>query len=256
MQDSIIGWTDDTQNFWIGCFRVSCGCSKCYMYRIETRWGRDGSVVRRTNKATFEAPLRKAKPSRIFTCSMSDFFIEQADDWRDDAWSVIRRTPQHLYQILTKRPENIAERLPYDWQAGYDNVMLGVSVENNNPRVLARMDILRAIPAKYRFLSIEPLLERLEPLNLTGIDWVIIGGESGNENGKFGYRPCELEWISAIIQQCREQGVPVFVKQLGTYQYHQLNLTHRHGTDIENWPLDIRVQEFPDIVPGSDRYNA
>ena len=106
-----IEWTDSTWNPWMGCHKVSPGCKHCYAERETTRWGKDFSQVRRS-KTTFDAPLRWKEPRRIFTCSFSDFFIEEADVWRDDAWEVIRQTPQHIYQILTKRPERIAEHLP------------------------------------------------------------------------------------------------------------------------------------------------
>ena len=144
------------------------------MYRDKTRYGQDPSNVTR-GKTTFELPLKWKEPKLIFTCSWSDFFIETADSWRAEAWDIIRATPHHSYQILTKRPERIAAHLPNDWPL--PNVWLGVSVEN--PRFYYRIAILRGIQAPIRFLSLEPLLTAMPKLPLAGISWVIVGGESG-----------------------------------------------------------------------------
>jgi protein gp37 len=198
-----IGWTDATWNPWYGCLKVSPGCQHCYMYADRTRYGDDPSVVQRS-KTTFGEPLKWKAPRRVFTCSWSDFFIDQADNWRPDAWDVIRRTPQHTYLILTKRPERIVDHLPQGWP--WAHVWLGVSVET--PAYLYRADVLRAIPAARRFLSCEPLLEDLGTINLYGIDWIIVGGESGKD-----YRPMEIAWAEAIRDQCVTAGVQLYVKQ-------------------------------------------
>lgn len=204
-----IEWTDATQNFWRGCRKVSPGCAHCYMFDGQRRWGRDPSVVVRASDATFRAPLRWSEPRLIFTCSWSDFFIEDADGWRDDAWDVIRRCPQHTWQILTKRPEMIADRLPADWGGGWSNVWMGVSIENR--AFVQRADALREVPAAVRFISAEPLLGPLEGLCLDGIDWLIAGGESGP-----AARPCETDWLRSLRDQCSAAGVIYFLKQIGT----------------------------------------
>src|SRR3990172_778380 len=121
-----ISWTDATYNPWYGCLKVSPGCKQCYMYRDMERYGKDPKVVTRAKPATFNSPLKWTEPQRVFTCSWSDYFIEQADEWRDEAWDIIRRTPHLTYQILTKRPENIFDRLPADWGNGWPNVFLSV----------------------------------------------------------------------------------------------------------------------------------
>lgn len=143
----------------------------------------------------------------VFTCSWSDFFIEQADEWRAEAWEIIRRTPNLTYQILTKRPENIAARLPDDWGKGWPNVWLGVSIENQ--QYAHRADELREIPALTRFISAEPLLGAIL-LNLKGFNWVITGGESGS-----GFRPADINWFRIIRDQCGHNGVQYFHKQNG-----------------------------------------
>ncbi|MCI0445549.1 phage Gp37/Gp68 family protein [bacterium] len=247
-KESKIQWTDNTWNPHIGCHRISAGCARCYMFRDMPRFGKDPNVVQRTKDATFYAPLKWKKPSLVFTCSWSDFFIEEADLWRGDAWEVIRKTPQHTYQILTKRPERIKVCLPDDWGNGYPNVWIGVSVEDQ--KNTGRIDVLSEIPAIVRFVSAEPLLGEV---NLRGrtdkINWVIIGGESGNETGKFRYRPCNLEWIEILVHQCSFEGVAVFVKQFGTHLAKQMRMKDRHGGDIDEFPPQFQVREFPVVEP-------
>jgi protein gp37 len=173
-----------------------------------TRYGKDFRVVRRTKPATFNGPLKWEEPKLIFTCSWSDWFIEEADPWRDEAWDIIRKTPWHTYQLLTKRPERFFENLPKDWDSGWPNVWLGVSIENED--YLYRRHLLCALPAKLRFLSLEPLLGPLNLGPLRNIDWVITGGESGPNA-----RPMDPDWVRDIRDQCVDAGVPFFHKQHG-----------------------------------------
>lgn len=213
-----IEWTDHTFNPWYGCKHVSAGCAKCYMFTEMRRYGRDPDAVVRA-KTTWNNPRkwnaaaqREGVRRRVFTCSWSDFFIEDADDWRDEAWETIERCPKLDFQILTKRPERMAGRLM--WQrrgaaAPWPNVWLGVSVENRKQGI-PRIEILRETPAAVRFLSVEPLLEDLGTLDLDGIHWVIVGGESGPNA-----RPMEPEWARSVRDQCLEQGVAYFHKQNG-----------------------------------------
>jgi len=247
MENSSIQWTDSTVNFWTGCKKASPGCKYCYMYRDKERYGQEPTKVLRTNPSTFNASLKWKDPKRIFTCSWSDFFIEEADQWRDDAWDIIRKTPQHQWQILTKRPERIAQCLPPDWGDGWDNVWLGVSVENQD--YINRIEILSEIPAKLRFISAEPLIGALDlslvKEQLENFHWCIIGGESGNDSGKYRYRPCELEWITMIIDDLKGTNVAVFVKQTGTWLSKHLKLSDRHGGDLDEWPSSIQVRSFP-----------
>jgi len=215
-EHSHIGWTEGTWNPWYGCTKISPGCKFCYMYRDMARYGRDPFTVQRS-KTTFYDPLKWNEPRLVFTCSWSDFFIEAADAWRPDAWDVIKNTPHLTYQILTKRPELIADRLPADWGNGYKNVQLGVSVES--PDYEHRITELLHLPAIVRFASLEPLLAPIEIglwlrdfINMEGewLDWVIVGGESGSEKDR---RECDPAWICSIVDQCRRAKTPVFVKQ-------------------------------------------
>ena len=240
--NSKIQWTDATWNPWHGCTKVSPGCKYCYMFRDKERFKKDPTeVIRSAGK--FNEPLNWGKHPvnngmRIFTCSWSDFFIEDADAWREEAWQIIKETPQFTYQILTKRPERIKDCLPADWGEGYPNVWLGVSIES--PLVI--------IPAALRFISFEPLIGPISLFDhdVNGVQWAIIGGESGNENGKYKYRPCELHWIENLIDDMEMFGKQVFVKQLGTYLAKQGGLKDRHGGDWNEWPLDLQVRDIPE----------
>ena len=255
-KETSIAWTSATCNFWVGCIKVSKACKFCYMYRDRERYGHDPKIVVRTKPNTFNAPLKWKEPMLIFTNSWSDFFIAEADNWREDAWNVIRATPQHQWQILTKRPERIKECLPDDWGSGYPNVWLGASVEDQENAEL-RIPILIDIPAKIRFLSVEPLLDKVDLskwLTNSKLSWIITGGESGNgsvpnEKGvKYGYRECKIEWIKEVVSQCKANNIAVFVKQLGTHLSKTYQLRDRTGSDMEEWkaiePM-IMVREFP-----------
>lgn len=244
---SPIEWTDVTWNPWHGCLKISDGCKFCYMYRDKMKYGQNAKLVLRA-KTKFNYPYKIDQPKLVFTCSWSDFFIENADAWRAEAWEIIRNTPHLTYQILTKRPERILDHLPADWGDGYDNVWLGVTVENNATR--SRIKTLSEVPAKVRFISFEPLLEFLEladymPILTQYYHWAILGGESGNDNGFYRYRPCELEWFEYLVDVCKIAGISVFVKQLGTHLHNELGLRDRHARNISEFPDALKIREFP-----------
>lgn len=229
-----IEWTDATWNPWYGCHKVSAGCKFCYMFRDMPRFGRDPNTVQRAKSATFNAPLKWKGALRVFTCSWSDFFVAEADSWRAEARAIIRQTPQHTYQVLTKRIERVQEF----W---YENVWLGTSVENR--ATVGRIDMLRTKSAGLRFLSIEPLLEDLGDLDLSGIGWVIVGGESGRQG-----RLTHVEWVRSIRDQCRAAAVPFFFKQWGEWKPSDLHaISHiRAGKKAAGALLDGREwREFP-----------
>lgn len=260
---SKIQWTDATWNIARGCTKVDADCKFCYMYRDSlkgTRYNPKG--VQRT-KTVFDLPLKLKDPSRIFASSLTDFFHPEIDSYRDEAWEIIRKCPQHTFQILTKRPERIKDHLPDDWGSGYPNVWLGTSI-GSQAAIQRVRDLIDAPPAMIKFLSVEPLHDEVSlwdtyfPYRLIRhvpvkdrtrlidlLDWVIIGGESGNENGKYRYRPCEMGWILKIIEECNLRKKPVFVKQLGTHLSKEVGLKDRHGGDMDEWPEDVRVREFP-----------
>lgn len=211
-KDSKIEWTNHTYNPWYGCQKVSTGCKHCYAERDMTRYGLNFRTI--THSKTVGDPLRWTQPAFVFTCSWSDFFIPDADAWREEVWTIIRKTPHLVYQILTKRPENIRSRLPRDWDNGWNHVWLGVSVETAS-RARARIPPLLDIPARIRFVSAEPLLG---PIDFTpyfqGLHWVIVGGESGpHQMDPQLARPLDMAWVRAIRNQCVKAGVPFFFKQ-------------------------------------------
>jgi len=238
---------DKAQNFWIGCEPLTIECNGCFASR-KTIWnGRSPRNVTRTRFPVFFAPL-KWEPSVIYVMPWSDFFIEGADDCRDEAWSVIRRTPQHTWLILTKRPENILKRLPQTWGEGWPHVWLGVSVGDD--RFTYRIDELFRVPAARYWVAAEPLIGplRLQPY-LPGsrlfdgkvLDWVVCGAEGGKAP-----RPMELWWARGPRDECRETGTPFYMKQMGgAYMHKEHNKKGHNGTDPEYWPEDLRVRECP-----------
>lgn len=250
--NSNIDQTDATWNPWMGCIKVSDGCKFCYMYRDHDRYGMDPKNIRRS-KTTFDQPRKWKDPLFIFTCSWSDFFIEQADEWRPEAWKIIQETHWHLYQIYTKRPEWILERVPRVNGKPYlpPNVILICSVENNN-ELLRRWPFMEELKRTYGWavgMSIEPLLEpiRLEHwLKKTETqvvpDWVIVGGESGNDEGQWRYRRCSPNWITEIVEACKRNDIPVFVKQMGTYIEKEFGYKK-----LNSWPKELQSREMPGI---------
>lgn len=222
-QSSKIEWTESTWNPVRGCTRVSEGCRFCYAERIAARFSGKGMAyeglaentkagprwtteVRPVPKLLNE-PLKWKTPRRIFVNSMSDLFHEKIElSYIQKVFSVMEKAHWHQFQVLTKRSERLLEFSPkLPWPS---NVWMGVSVEDN--RVTHRIDALRQTNAQIKFLSLEPLLGALPNLTLEGIDWVIVGGESGP-----GARDMEKKWVIDIRDQCAEAQVPFFFKQWG-----------------------------------------
>jgi protein gp37 len=221
---SPIEWTDATWNPIRGCVKVSPGCKRCYAETFAERFrGVPGHPFEqgfdlRLVPEKLDEPLRWRAPRRVFVNSMSDLFQEGVPaDYVARVGDVMARADWHTYQVLTKRHERMRDLLSGElaWMGRLANVWYGVSVENRR-HGLPRLSALRETPAAVRFLSIEPLLEDLGPLDLTGIDWVIVGGESGP-----GARPMREEWVLAIRDHCRRAGVAFFFKQWGGVQKHR-----------------------------------
>lgn len=268
-----IAWTDRTFNPWWGCEKVSAGCTNCYAEAFAKRvgnrvWGK--GVPRRFfgekhwrepvtwNYAAIEAGVRL----RVFCASMADVFEDapELESQRRRLWGTIEATPNLDWQLLTKRPENIAAMYPWA-DVSRENVWLGTSVEDQAAANRRLPDVIdcTARPG-VRFLSCEPLLG---PVDLSValahppvVNWVIVGGESGPKA-----RPCDVAWIRSIVAQCKAAGVACFVKQLGARPRERLDgvedpLVERHrfrfrdakGSDPAEWPADLRVQEFPEVV--------
>ncbi len=213
MAKSKIEWTESTWNPVTGCTKISSGCLNCYAERMARRLKAMGQKNYRNgfkvtcHQHTLDMPLRWKKPQMVFVNSMSDLFHEDVgDDFIFDVFSTMRQASQHQYQILTKRAERLAELSgELCW---LDNIWMGVTVEAADYKY--RIDYLRYTGAKIKFLSLEPLLDDLGELNLDGIGWVIVGGESGP-----GARAMEIGWVRDIREQCLAQNVPFFFKQWG-----------------------------------------
>lgn len=243
-----IPWADKTWNPWQGCTKVSPGCDHCYMYRAKRRYGQKPERVHHSSHETFGMPYkwaRKNPGSTVFTCSWSDFFHPAADEWREEAWDVIARTPMSYYLILTKRPERVippnrfALSIDNDGFANpftvwpWPNVAIGVTAENQE-EADRRIPILLDIPAAMKFVSVEPMLGPVDltRLDLNGpiydslsgiciypdmhelprLDWVICGGETGPNA-----RPMHPDWVRSLRDQCQAAGTPFFFKQWGEW---------------------------------------
>lgn len=242
MRSTKIEWTDKTWNPITGCSKKSTGCLHCYaevMARRLKAMGQEkyanGFTVTLHERCLNE-PLTWRGNHNIFVCSMSDIFHEDVlFDFVDRMFDIIRSTPQHRYQILTKRAERMAEY--FTTRSIPDNVWLGVTVEAQSSRF--RIDYLRNLPASVKFLSCEPLVEDLGELDLTGIDWVIVGGESGPQA-----RPMKEEWALNIMKQVEAQGARFFFKQWGTWGADGIKRNkHANGKLLKG---EI-IQEMPHI---------
>lgn len=284
-----IEWTEACWNPVTGCVKVSPGCKHCYAEGIAERFfakqyppNADGSARKftdvRCHPERLGEPLRRRKPTMYFVNSMSDLFHEDVPfEFIAQVWQVCSRAPQHTFQILTKRPKRMLEFS--QWMAGRDhvsiaewprNVWLGVSVENMK-YACDRIGLLTETPAAVRFISAEPLLEeifielwleaQIDPSDdnrlYPGIDWVIVGGESGP-----GARPFNLSWAESLLRQCKAARVPFFMKQIGSNSFwdspeRRIRLAtgsdgftrtavrNPKGGDMAEWPEWLRVRELP-----------
>ncbi len=244
MRKSKIEWTERTWNPSAGCTKISSGCKNCYAETMAIRLRGRGTVGYENGfkfnpvPSRLNDPLKRKKATVFFVNSMSDIFHENMpEEYLDRIFEVIENTPHHTYQILTKR----ADRM-YDYFSKKpvpSNVWLGVTVENKQ-QGLPRIDKLRHLKAKVLFLSVEPLLEDLGAMNLTNIDWVIVGGESGHKA-----RPMDKEWVINIKQQCEAEGIAFFFKQWGTWGEDKVKRSKKlNGKELEGkiW------QQYPEII--------
>jgi len=209
-----IEWTEQTWNPVTGCTKISPGCKHCYAEAMAKRLtamgapGYENGFEISLLPERLTQPLKRKKPTIYFVNSMSDLFHEEVPySFIDKVMNTISATPQHTYQILTKRAQRMAHY--FQSRAVPKNAWLGVSVEDRKYGV-SRIEYLRQINAAVRFLSVEPLLEDIGKMNLAGIHWVIVGGESGPKA-----RPMRPEWVEAIQLQCEQQGAAFFFKQWG-----------------------------------------
>lgn len=220
-------------NPWHGCTKLSPGCKNCYVWRLDSRYGRDPTDFHRTG--SFYYPIEKWKKAPrtgqyklmtdevVYTCMTSDFFYEKADEYRPEIWSMIReRNDLHFY-IITKRVDRIASSLPSDWGDGYNNVTVCATCENQQMADY-RLPIMLDLPLKHREIIHEPMLERIDIRKYLAsgkFRKVVAGGESGQ-----GVRTLDIDWILDTASQCEDYGVKFTFKQTGTYYIDENGSTH------------------------------
>ena len=259
-------------NPWHGCTKISAGCKYCYVYRQDEMYGAAGaaSVCRKT--AAFDLPIQKSRDGSwkipggkiIFTCFSSDFLLRDADDWRTDCWQMIRRRPDCMFYFFTKRIDRLAECLPGDWGDGYENVIIGCTVENQE-RADFRLPIFLAFPIRHRTIIAAPLLTALELrpyLDPDKIEELSVSGESGREA-----RPCRYEWILSLRQQCMEARIAFQFHQTGAHfikdgkvfripRREQIAQARKAGIDYkiasDDLPLSA-LETFRDKLPISEQ---
>jgi protein gp37 len=242
MAESKIEWTEQTWNPATGCTKISPGCKHCYAEKMAARLkamgatGYDRGFRLALHPERLDQPIRRKKPTIWFVNSMSDLFHERIpDNFLDSVFDTVRATPQHTYQILTKRAGRLLQY--FAKREVPRNVWLGVSVEDRHFGV-PRIDYLRQVRAQVRFLSIEPLLEDVGELDLAEIHWVIVGGESGPKA-----RPMKPEWVEGVRRQCETQGAAFFFKQWGGWgadgvkRHKKANGRLLHGRTWDELPL-------------------
>ena len=207
-------------NPWHGCHKLSEGCKNCYVYRGDSRRGVDSTIITKTKN--FDIPIRKKRNgeykipsgSDVYLCFTSDFFLEAADEWRTEAWQMIKERSDLHFLMITKRIDRFRHCLPEDWGDGYDNMTICCTVENQD-RADYRLPIYRDAPIKHKIIICEPLLERIDlsPYNIhEWVEHVTVGGESGAEA-----RPCNYDWIREIHDLCVQHNISFWFKQTGAY---------------------------------------
>lgn len=268
-----------TFNPWIGCVHYGPGCDFCYaeawdnrnLHGPESHWG-PGSPRKEMSEHYWNGPLRWDRTAKatgvkhkVFCASLADVFEKHPalDERRARLWPLIKQTTSLTWLVLTKRAENINDMLPADWGDGYDNVWLGVTTENQACADF-RIGKLRQVKAKTKFLSVEPQLEKIDFSHWMGslcsrakpFDWLIFGGESGTDEKKdkdgniintATCRPFDPEWMREPMEQAKESGIAVFVKQMGTIyaNAHRDTIKEKKGGDPSEWPEWMQKQEFP-----------
>ncbi len=215
-------------NPWHGCHKISAGCANCYVYSMDSQFGKDSSAV--VKNLSFDLPVRRKKDGSyriasgdiVYTCFSSDFFVEEADEWRKDAWAMIKERSDLVFYFITKRIDRFYVSLPEDWGAGYDNVVVCCTVENQD-RADYRLPIYCGLPIRHKRIVCEPLLEKLDLTAYlsSGIEGVDVGGESGSKA-----RVCDFDWVLDLRRQCLEQNIGFYYHQTGAKLYKDGRLYH------------------------------
>ena len=237
-----IQWTDITWNPVTGCTKVSPGCDNCYAERITNRFGGDFSKIK-LHPERLQQPYRGKKPRRVFVNSMSDLFHKEVpDSFLEDVFCAmsgpLMMGRKHIYQILTKRAPRMKAYVNKKWPKLDPSIWLGVSVESR--KQIGRIKHLQATRAAVRFISFEPLIGPIGDIDLSGISWVIVGGESGPKA-----RMMDPDWARDILEICRKQEVDFFMKQMGTAWMKANGRGAKHGGERADIPKDLFVREDP-----------
>lgn len=250
-----ISWTDSTFNPWWGCVEVSPACDNCYAREVAARfspgfWGKEAprrffgekhwNDLFRWEKAAVKAGVKR----KVFCASMADLFEDRRDldVWRSKLFEIIMKTPNLIYQLLTKRADRILGLVPSEWnEKGWpSNVWMGVTAENQR-RWEERVPLLKGTGAKVKWVSAEPLLSDIVD-DYKGVDWVVVGGESGSS------RMMESSWVNNVLVRCTSAGTKFFFKQKGDMLSAKMGCKNKAGKDPSEWPLWMRVQEFPEAA--------
>jgi len=254
-----ISWTDHTFNPWWGCVKVSPACTHCYAESTSKRYGQSvwgASAPRRffSDKHWKEpvgwddAARRTGKRARVFCASMADWAEDRRDldPWRKRLWELMRATPFLDWLMLTKRHDKILDMTPDDFKAAWpEHAWAGVTVENQE-WAEKRIPWLMKVPARVRWLSVEPMLGAMDLTPWLGpdkVNWVIVGGESGH-----GARDMQNSWVMDVLAQCRKAGVAFHFKQKGVVMARRMHCASEKGDDPSEWPAEFRVQEFPEVA--------
>lgn len=250
----------DIWNPWHGCKKISEGCDHCYMYFLDRVRERDGGEIYKT-KAGFKYPLQKDKNGRfkiqsgemLRVCMTSDFFLEEADQWRWQAWSIMRQRPDVKFFLLTKRPQRVEKCLPPDWGDGWENVFFNVTCENQR-RADERIPIMHELPFKHKGIMCAPFIGTVSIeryLQKCQIEQVVCGGENYD-----GARPCNFDWVKALRNECVAHNVTfcfmetgtVFIKDGRRYNIPnkrlQSEMAHKSGMNFEGKPIDWVLTDY------------
>lgn len=261
----------DIWNPWHGCVKCSEGCQHCYMYFLDRVRDKNGADIYRT-KVGFTYPLQKLRDGSykvksgelIRVCMSSDFFLEEADIWRDEAWEIMRQRPDVKFFLLTKRPQRVADCLPKNWGDGWDNVMFNVTCENQR-RADERIPILKELPFKHKGIMCAPFIGYVsieKYLNDGVIEQVICGGENYD-----GARPCNFDWVKSLRAECAAHNITFCFIETGTVfikdgkRYHmpkkllQSEMAFKSGMNYEGKPIEWKLTDrYGTVIPKENLY--
>ena len=261
----------DIWNPWHGCVKCSEGCAHCYMYFLDSQRGKNGADIYRT-KTGFRYPLSRDRTGaykvksgeQLRVCMTSDFFLEEADPWRREAWEIIQSRPDVLFFLLTKRPERVEKCLPFNWGDGWENVFFNVTCENQR-RADERIPILHSLPFKHKGIMAAPMIGPLEIAHFLKegqIEQVLCGGENYD-----GARPCDFRWVQSLSRQCREYDITFNFIETGTNflkdgrRYHMPNkrvqseMAYKSGMSFQGKPMQVYLtDEFGNPLRREEHY--